>query len=451
MIHAIYEIIFFGPTTYAIVFGSLLLIYLLKFSVARWHYFKRKRGKTPQYETREYSVLTEVTYAGEQAAFFEQALRSLRAQRGFKWHKIYVLMDGMSDVTPNDEASLKAAEVYADRIFLGNLKKKRANLEFMTQQAEVAGDVAEVLHLMDSDTYFPETDVGYLMTQPFADPRMGGGTTAQTAHLRETSAERTGDLLEQARIGLSLPASNETRGMPCLPGRSIWLRWEAAAKHMAGLNAEYWGMLIPKFHSKFPFVVKWEEVECYAGDDRYLTDFMHFDGWDTFFDPDAGVQTLLGETRKKMYLQWWRWCTTSQHSTYRRAWRLLRSKPFALLYHLSDTYAAFAAAFLMWSWVFSAIFGNKEAFWPLSLMLAGSAVSMAGMLALKNYVYFRKYPKDLLSIPMFLWDIAVGVHIRILANFTPWRVRTWGTRAGVDDRTEQVFVREHHWEHHWEH
>jgi cellulose synthase/poly-beta-1,6-N-acetylglucosamine synthase-like glycosyltransferase len=426
---------------------SLLFIYLVKFSVARWHYYKRKRGRIPQYEPHEYSVLTEVPYAGEEAQFFEQALRSCRAQEGLASHKIYVLMDGMGDMSPNDEASLRAAEKYADRIFIGNYKKKRFNLEYMTTKALEAGDSADVLHLMDSDTYFPTTDVGYRMTQPFADPKMGGGTTAQTAHRRDTSAERTGDLLEHARIGLSLAASNETRGIPCLPGRSIWLRMDAVVPHMKGLNEEHWGMWVPKLHSTFPYVLKWMNVECYAGDDRYLTDWLHIDGWDTFFDPEAKVETLLGEFRKKMYLQWWRWCTTSQHSTGRRGHLLFPKKPFAFLYHLSDTYAALAAVFLMWSWVLSILFRNEEAFWPLSLMLVGSAVSMAGMLILKNLAYFKKYPKDLWSVWLFLMDIAVGVHIRVLALFTPWRVRTWGSRRGVDDKTEKKFIREHFWKH----
>lgn len=447
MVHAIYELIFFGPTTYTIVFGSLLLIYLLKFSIARWHNYKRKTGRVPQYPHKEYSVLSEVTYAGEDAKFFEQALRTLRAQEGLAYHTIYVVMDGMGDPTPNDLASLKAAEKYVDRIFIGNLKKKRANLEYMTKMAIAAGVSVEVLHLMDSDTYFPRTDVAYLMTQPFADPKMGGGTTAQTAHLRETSSERTGDLLEWARINLGLAVGNEMRAVPCLPGRSIWFRWSAVVEHMSSLNAEHWRMWIPKLHNKFPYVLKFEEVECYAGDDRYLTDQIHLNGWDSFFNQLAKVETLLGETRKKMYLQWWRWCTTSQYSTYIRGMKLLLIKPFVVLYPLSDTYAAFAAAFLMWSWLLSALFGNQEVFWPVSLMMVSSFVSMSLMLVLKNWVYFCMYPKDLLSIPTFLMDIAVGVHIRILANFTPWRVRTWGTRKGVDERTEELFIREHHWVH----
>ncbi len=447
MIHAVYEMIFFGPTTYVVAFCSLLLIFLVKFTIARRHYYKRRHGLIPKYPHKEYTVTSLVTYAGEEASFFEQALRSLRALTGLKSHKIYILMDGMGDITPNDEASLRAAEKYATRIWLGNYKKKRFNLWFMTSEAEAAGDDAEIMHLMDSDTFFPKTDVGYLMTQPFADPKMGGGTTAQRAHLRTTSAMRTGDLLEHARIGLSLAASNETRGIPCLPGRSIWLRWLAAAKHMLGLNSEYWGMWVPSWNTNFPFIFKWIRVECYAGDDRYLTDRIHFDKWDSFFNPDAGVETLLGETRSKMYKQWWRWCTTSQGNTYRNARSLWRNKPFALLYHLSDTYSAFVAAFLMWSWLFSVLFSNGEVFWPLSLILASSFVSMSSMLIAKNYVYFKKYPKDLLSVPLFLLDIAVGVHIRIFANFTQWRVKTWGTRSGVDDKTEIKFVREHHWKH----
>lgn len=451
MFNAVYEAIFFGPTTYVVVFVLINLAWLYKFAVARRYEHKRRTGQTPTYPRHEYTVSTIVPYAGEDAKFFIQALKSVRAQEGLKDHKIYVYMDAMGDPDANDLEALAGAELYADRIWKGNHKKKRFNLNFVVKQVELrlralGEELPQLMHLMDSDTYFPKTDVLYKMSQPFADSNMGGGTTAQQAHLTNTSAERTGNLLEWGRRGLSLEASNEYKAIPCLPGRSIMLRWEVASRHMTALANEHWGMWVPHLHGKFPFVLKWEMVECYAGDDRFLTDMLHLEGYDTFFMPDAVVETLLGETRKKMYKQWWRWNTTSQHSTLRRGRAMLKKKPTVVLFHTLDTFSAIGAVFLIWSWAAALVFGNTEALFPLSIMLGLSFLSMSLMLVTKNWRYFRQDWWRLLDVPATLYDFAWAVHFRVLALFTPWRVRTWGTRVGVDDHTEKVFVEEHYWE-----
>ncbi len=442
--HAIYDLYFEGATLYIWIFGSIFLIWLVKFLFGRLYYFLKGRKLIQQYPEEQWNVTSLVTYAGDEAQYFELGMRTLREQRGLASHKIYLMMDGMDDQTQNDLLCLAIALRYCDRVFLTNRRKKRANLHYLAKAAEEAGDLAEIIHLADSDTIFSDDQVLWHLSQPYADPKVGGTTTYQRAHLQNTPAEKTGEILERARGANSMAACGLFRSEPCLPGRSIMFRRDAVFDAFEALQAERWGIWKLRCGLRWPFV--WIEkvfVECKAGDDRFLTDWIHKHDYDSVFVDEAKVETLVGETFKKMFRQWMRWGTTSQGYVLRTLHWLPFKKPIAFLNHILDMYTAHAAVFLFWSWVWSFVQGDEVLHLPLTTIIGISFASLTLMFVAKNFWHFWEHPRDLLQVPKFLYAILVGVHIRVITIWTPSLVGVWGTRPGIDAVQASYWVTEY--------
>ena len=439
-----YDLWFEGPTLFVGLWLSVMIIWLIKFVLGRLFYFLYNRKLIQQYPERDWEVTSLVTYAGDLVEYFEKGMRTLRSQTGVKNHKIYLMMDAMDDVTPNDEACLKVAEQYADRIYLTNHKKKRFNLDYLTDAAEKNGDLHEIMHLVDSDTIFPDERVLHTLTQPYADSEIAGTTTAQRAYITETPSEIVGDMLEDNRNSNGQPACSLFKEVPCQAGRSITFLRDAIRPYMKPLASEYWGVWMPRLHKSFPFILKKEYVECKAGDDRFLTDAVHRAGYKNVFVPDAEVKTLLGETFRKTFRQWMRWGTTSQGYVLRHFVWLAKNKPASFANHLADMYVAHASVIMFWGLIFSLIFGDKELYLPLSILFLGTIVLLIAWFVLRNLDHYRRHPRHLLYIFHHLVAITFGSHIRVFTIWTPWLISFWGTRGGIDDAAQELWVREHH-------
>src|SRR4029079_12092259 len=90
----------------------------------------------------------------------------------------------------------------------------------------------DVVVLLDSDTVWTEGTLAELV-KPFADPGVGGVTTAQRIlEPRRSVITRWADWLENSWAKYSMPAQSVLGQVGCLPGRTIAFRKHILEKAM---------------------------------------------------------------------------------------------------------------------------------------------------------------------------------------------------------------------------
>lgn len=448
----IYDLYFTGEVTWFVWIWSCISLVMLhrlwlgyRFNRHElWQEDPRRRERLRS-RPRVVGVTTLVTCAKEDPVVFEVAMKRLRNQEGITRHHILVMMDAFDTPSSDDLACLSIAERYADKVYVTNVRDKRVNLANLLRFATEEELLLPLLALMDSDTICDhEWVMAYLADAILQDPRIGGATTAQRVLRTDTIPERVGDWLENARLKSSMAAGALYQQVGCLPGRLYLVRTDAVKAEMPNLPNEVWRghfkPCLPTLRHPWPFR-SWA-VKTKAGDDRQITNYVFRAGYQTTLVPSAGVKTLVPDTYRKMWKTWRRWGTSSQGYVF-RAFDVLWKNPFVLYHYVSDIIISHVSVGLVLAWVGSFFLSREELLFPFSVMLVLSFLGVMATFLIRQAPHLREHPRDLLLLPHFVAIVTIAQFIRVAACWTPWRIGTWGTRAGVDDEVGNVFVKEH--------
>jgi cellulose synthase/poly-beta-1,6-N-acetylglucosamine synthase-like glycosyltransferase len=296
----------------------------------------------------------------------------------------------------------------------------------MFHEARDRGMLYEYSCFLDSDTILDDEDVARELLRPLQDPAIGGVTTSQRALYVNTIPERIGDWLENARLFSSMAAGSLFGQVGCLPGRLYAVRTSIIKDKMDDLVEDYWTFF-------------GNRAQCFAGDDRVLTNFVLQAGYRTCMVPTAGVKTLVPETFSKMFKTWERWGRSSQGYTLRSVRWLVRH-PVILFQYLSDMFISLATVYLVaFHWPYHMIMGDSMQ--PLVEALVMAVVGMGMTIMARQVPHLYSTPRDILLIPVFAIAITIGQFVRVKALFTPHLIGVWGTREGADrDKSSQVWV-----------
>lgn len=448
----IYDLYFTGRVTWFVWIWSAISLVMFHRLWLGYRFNRRelwledpRRRERLRRRTREFNVTTLVTCAKEDPEVFEVAMKYLRGQEGIARHAILVMMDAFDNPSADDLTCLAIAEQYADLVYTTNVRDKRINLANLFRLAEANSMLYELLAPMDSDTVCDhEWVMASLADAILENPHIGGATTAQRVLQVDTVPERIGDWLENARLKSSMAAGALYQQVGCLPGRLYLVRTAAVAAEMPNLPNEVWrGHFKPCWPTlRHPWPFRSWSVKTKAGDDRQITNFVLRAGYQTTLVPSAGVKTLVPDTYGKMWKTWRRWGTSSQGYVF-RAFDVLWKNPFVLYHYVSDIIISHVSVGLVLAWAGSFFFSSEELLFPFSVMLALSFLGVMATFLIRQAPHLREQPRDLLLLPHFVMIVTIAQFIRVAACWTPWRIGTWGTRAGVDDEVGNVFVRQH--------
>ena len=196
-----------------------------------------------------------------------------------------------------------------------------------------------------------------------------------------------------------------------------------------------------------------DKVQCFAGDDRVITNFVLKAGYKTIMMPSAGVKTCMPSSFFKMFKQWERWGRSSQGYTLRTldwSWK----QPWIFFQNTSDIFITVSTCYIMtihWVLIFFVYSKRPE---DISLPISTSLMYfMCGTLLtiLYRHFYFlttqciaHRKPWIVLIVPVFYVCIAILHLIRLYSLCTPHKIGVWGTREGADDDSvinEDIFVK----------
>lgn len=384
---------------------------------ARIFYWMKKKRWIQNYPDKKYRVSALVTVYRESKEDLDRCLSSLRQSliAGTEEWELLVLLDGMK----RNEHSMEeeVAKRYATRILKSNARNKRRNLRELVPRAQ-----GDILVLVDSDTFFEEITIEELC-KPFADPRIGGTTTAQLVYEPTTFMQRISNWMENARLQSSQAAASLFKQVACLPGRAIAIRKEVIEDSMDALVNEVFG-----FKTKRP---------CISGDDRFMTNVILRKGYRTVLAPYARVTTIAPEKFLQTSKMWIRWGRSSQRYTFQSPW-LLRY-PFALFIYWTDILLAPATVLIIFvHWPYSVIYGSmQQAFLEMLVFaLGGALLSMS----IRQVFHLMQNPRDWLYLPGFVLIATWLQVLRTYALFTMFKVNVWGTRTGADARGSDTDV-----------
>lgn len=323
--------------------------------------------------------------------------------------ELLVIVDG------GDPHMAEIAREFTDRVWQIPKAGKRAALQ--TAIPETRG---EIVIIVDSDTLFSEGVVRNIV-KPFADPTIGGATTNQRIFDPDrTFCRHCADWMEYLRFTISTPAQSSFGTVGCLPGRAIAIRRDILLDSVDDLiNDDFLG------------------IRCEIGDDRTLTNAILKRGYRTVFQSTALVYTDAPDEWGKFVRQQLRWARSSQRETLKSLRWLIR-KPFLAFCFLSDILTPFLMVALVLMLVYHWATGQVE-----TAILAGTALEVPIVLAAAAYIgailslglrqipRFRRYPGDILLLPVFVLALTfLLIPVRIL-GFMTMGEQNWITRRGA--------------------
>jgi hyaluronan synthase len=290
--------------------------------------------------------------------------------------------------------------------------------------------------LLDSDTLWTEGTLEELV-KPFADPQVGGVTTAQRIlEHRRSVITRWADWLENSRAKYSMPAQSVLGQVGCLPGRTIAFRRHILDRAMpAFLSERFLGVFLE------------------VSDDRTLTNLTLKQGYRTVYQSTSLVYTDAPLEWRKLAKQQLRWARGSQYNTLRMLPWMARHAPVLGLFFAADialpflllgaviggTYRIFSGQGTNYYVSFLKHYGAAHGLFVVAgLTVAASALSMG----VRQFRHLRERPFDILWMPVFVLISSLFLMpIRLLGFFRMAHRGSWGTRdnaysAGTQDAAE---------------
>jgi hyaluronan synthase len=171
-------------------------------------------------------------------------------------------------------------------------------------------------------------------------------------------------------------------------------------------------------------------VPQHVGDDRVLTNELLRNGWRTVYQSTARVETEAPSDWPTFWRQQLRWGRSSQRETL-LSLRWLWRRPVAFLCFASDIVTPFALYAVVVFAVARAARGDAgPAGLPLAMELPLAYAGMLVSIGLRQIPRFRRAPRDLRRLPLFVLQVTfVMVPVRIAAFATMFN-QGWITRSG---------------------
>ncbi|MFZ0325282.1 MAG: glycosyltransferase [Actinomycetes bacterium] len=283
--------------------------------------------------------------------------------------------------------------------------------------------VGDVVVLLDSDTLWTPGTLPELV-KPFADPRVGGVTTAQRIlDHRRSVITRWADWLENSRAKYSMPAQSVLGAVGCLPGRTIAFRRDVLERAMpAFLTGRFLGVFLE------------------VSDDRTLTNLALKQGYRTVYQSTSLVYTDAPLRWRTLSKQQLRWARGSQYNTLRMLPWMTRHTPLLAVFFLADIVLPFlllgaviGAAYRVWSGegtnYYTAFLSSYGWSHGLLLLVALTVTASALSMSIRQFRHLRERPLDLLWMPVFVLISSLFLMpIRLLGFFRMAHAGSWGTR-----------------------
>jgi cellobiuronic acid synthase len=266
--------------------------------------------------------------------------------------------------------------------------------------------------IVDSDTIWADGMLPELLI-PFADERVGGVTPRQSIFKRNhNNVRRLADWLEDLRYNSTAPAQSVLGQVGCLAGRTIAYRREACEPAVARLVSQ-----------------RVLGLDIHVGDDRVLTNEILRSGWRTVYQSTAKVTTDAPNTWLRFWKQQLRWGRSSQRETFLSlGW--LWKRPFTFLCFTSDILIPFLLYAILVSAVVRSALGVPS---PMDAsLLTQLGIAYAGMITsigLRQMSHFRRYPRDLIALPVFVLQVTFFMAPTRLAAFATMFHQSWLTRG----------------------
>ncbi len=384
------------------VIGSVaFLVPIGALGLFRWCMWLAKRIPALFYRPVENNFNTTATIVtpvyNEDPVLFRQAIESWIANGP---EKILAVVD----VT--DTVCMEIAREYGPLVEVMpiDIPGKRAALA-----AGVEATTTELVALVDSDVIW-EPDVLKKIKMPFIDPKIGGVGTRQhmapTDGVAPTLWERLADIYLDIRYSDEVPATT---------------RWGRAVSCLSGRTAIYRTALLQSLREPFLNETFWG-THCMSGDDKRYTCLILQNGYNTWNQLNAHVYSTFKPTFSGFIKQRVRWSRNSFRSDLRALWQgWVWKYPYLALMLIDKTIAPFTLLVGPVVLILSMIMGH----WNLVLaLLVWWHVSRA----FKLIPHFRKTPRDILILPIF---VGVTYYMSLVKGYALFTIREhkWLTRA----------------------
>jgi hyaluronan synthase len=384
-----------GVTAFMVFFLYVWVVWLAKTVAA--HRYRPWRG-----QTRSLTTTVIVPVFNEPEAVFRRSLASVVANHP---SEIVVAVDG------GDPDVAEVASDYADIVLRIPKRGKRAAIAAGLEAGYPTTDVVVVL---DSDTVW-EPGALAEMLRPFGDPRVGGVTPRQAIFdVGANPVRRFANWLEDLRYHLTVPAQSVFGQVGCLAGRTIAYRraaFEPAVERLVRQNV--FG------------------VPLHVGDDRVLTNEILRAGWRTVYQSTALVTTDAPSDWRTFWKQQLRWGRSSQRETL-LSLRWLWRKPFAFACFATDIATPFALYAVMALAVAHAVGGaGQPTGFSLAIELPLGYLGMLTSIGLRQIPHFRRVPKDVFRLPLFVLALTFFMVPIRLAAFATMLHQGWGSRPAA--------------------
>jgi hyaluronan synthase len=381
-----------GLTVFMVFFVYVWVVWIAKTVAA--HRYRPWRG-----QPRNLTTTVIVPVFNEPEAVFRRALASVVANHP---SEIVVVVDG------GDPDVANVAVDYADIVLRIPKLGKRAAIAAGLAAGYPTTDVVVVL---DSDTVW-EPGALAEMLRPFADPRVGGVTPRQAIFDVGTNpVRRFANWLEDLRYHLTVPAQSVFGQVGCLAGRTIAYRREAFEPAVDRLVRQ----------SVFG-------VPLHVGDDRVLTNEILRAGWRTVYQSTALVTTDAPSDWRTFWKQQLRWGRSSQRETF-LSLRWLWRKPVAFACFATDIATPFALYAVMALAVAHAAGGSSQPTgFSLFIELPLGYLGMLTSIGVRQIPHFRRVPKDVFRLPVFVLALTFFMVPIRLAAFATMLHQGWGSR-----------------------
>jgi hyaluronan synthase len=391
-----------APSLFMVFFAYVWALWAAKALAAR-------RYRAPTSDPGPLATSVIVPVYDESAHLFRSVLASVVANRPTE---LIAVVDG------GDSAIAAVAAEYCDRVLRIPKSGKRAAIDAGLRASDPVTDVVIVL---DSDTIWA---AGALqeMLRPFADPRVGGVTPRQAVFDADTNpVRRLANWMEDIRYHLTVPAQSVFGQVGCLAGRTIAYRRTAFEPAVARL-VQQTVLGVPQ----------------HVGDDRVLTNELLRGGWRTVYQSRALVETDAPSDWRTFWRQQLRWGRSSQRETL-LSLRWLWRRPVTFASFATDILTPFALYAVVGLAVAHALRGHGgPTGLPLAYELPLGYVGMLASIGVRQAAHVRRFPRDLVRLPLFVLQITfVMVPIRIAAFATMFH-QGWATRG---DRRERAVLR----------
>jgi hyaluronan synthase len=386
---------------FLVFFAYVWVVWLLKSVLAAFYRPVGDQGGTA--ERLRTTVLVPVY--SEREVMFRRVLHSILVNRP---SEIIVVVDG------GDPGIARIARDYTNTVLSIPKLAKRAAIE---RGLAASDPTTDVILIVDSDTIWERGTLRDLLV-PFADSRVGGVTPRQSIFRRNrNNVRRFADWIEDLRYGLTVPAQSVVGQVGCLAGRTIAYRRVAVEPAVQALVSQ-----------------RVFGIEMQVGDDRVLTNEILRRGWRTVYQSRARVYTDAPDTWRQFWKQQLRWGRSSQRETL-LSLRWLWKRPVAFLCFTSDIVIPFMLYAVLVTGSARIILGAPSPIdIPLSAQLALAYCGMIAGIGLRQVGHFRRYPRDLWALPVFVLQLTFFMAPTRIAAFATMFHQSWHTRGAADAR-----------------